>query len=265
MRLAHQVTSVGPYRIEYLDCYCITVLVTHHQHALKGPNFSHSKTRVSRDCQSSLVKLSYSYIKLQVWVLIEYITWIATAITVLVTHQQYALNRSNFSHSKTRVSRDCQSSLVKLSYSYIKLQLRFLIECNAYDFCCNHSAGNTSPACLKWSNFSHSKTRVSRDCQSSLVKLSYSYIKLQVWVLIECNTYDCCCNHSAGNTSPACLKWSNLSDSKNRVSRDCQSSLVTLGYSYIKLQVWVLIEYSTYDCCCNHSAGNTSPACFKRI
>ena len=85
----------------------ITVLVTHHQHALKRPNLSDSKNRVSRDCQSSLVTLSYSYIKLQVWILIEYITWIATAITVLVTHHQHALNRSNFSHSKNRVSRDC--------------------------------------------------------------------------------------------------------------------------------------------------------------
>ena len=127
----------------------ITVLVTHHQHALKRSNFSDSKNRVRRDCQSSVVKLSYSYIKLQVWVLIEYITWIATAITVLVTHQQYALNRSNFSHSKTRVSRDCQSSLVKLSYFYIKLQVWFLIEYNTYDCCCNHGGGNTSPACLK--------------------------------------------------------------------------------------------------------------------
>ena len=53
----------------------ITVLVTHHQHALNSYNFSLSKNtcRVSRDCQSSLVTLAYSYIKLQVWVLIEYI------------------------------------------------------------------------------------------------------------------------------------------------------------------------------------------------
>ena len=127
----------------------ISVLVTHHQHALKGSNFSHSNTRVSRDCQSSLVKLSYSYIKLQVWVLIDYITWIATAITVLVTHHQHALKGSNFSHSKTKVSRHCQSSLVKLSYSYIKLQVWVLIEYNTHDCYCNHSTGNTSPACLK--------------------------------------------------------------------------------------------------------------------
>ena len=126
-----------------------TVLVTHHQHALKGSNFSDSKTRVSRDCQSSLVKLSYSYIKLQVWVLVEYNTWIATAITVLVTHHQHALKGSNFSHSKTRVSRDCQSSPVTLAYSLIKLQVWVLIEYNTYDCCCNRSAGNTSPACLK--------------------------------------------------------------------------------------------------------------------
>ena len=52
-----------------------TVLVTHHQHALKGSNFPHSKNRVIRDCQSSLVTLAYSYIKLQVWVLIEYNTY----------------------------------------------------------------------------------------------------------------------------------------------------------------------------------------------
>ena len=90
----------------------ITVLVTHFQHALKGSNFSHSKNRVSRDCQSSLVTLAYFYIKLQVWVLIEYNTWIATAITVLVTHHQHALNSYNFSLSKNRVSRDCQSNLV---------------------------------------------------------------------------------------------------------------------------------------------------------
>ena len=127
----------------------ITVLVTHHQHALKRSNLSDNKTRVSRDCQSSLVKLSYSYIKLQVWVLIEYITWIATAIIVLVTHHQHALNRSNFSHSKTRVSRDCQSSPVTLAYSYIKLQVWVLIESNTNDCCCNHCAGNTSPACFK--------------------------------------------------------------------------------------------------------------------
>ena len=127
----------------------ITVLVTNHQHALKRSNFSHSKNRVSRDCQSSLVTLAYSYIKLQVWVLIEYNTWIATAITVLETHHQHALKGFNFSHSKNRVSRDCQSSLVTLSYSYIKLQGWVLIEYNTYDCCCNHSAGNTSPACFK--------------------------------------------------------------------------------------------------------------------
>ena len=73
----------------------ITVLATHHQHALKGSNFSYSTNRVSRDCQSSLVTLAYSYIKLQVWVFIEYYTWIATAITVLVTHHQHALKGSN--------------------------------------------------------------------------------------------------------------------------------------------------------------------------
>ena len=185
----------------------ITVLVTHHQHAFKRSNHSDSKNRVSRDCQCSPVTLAYSYIKLQVWVPIEYNNWIATAISVLVTHHQHALNRSNFSHSKNRVSRDCQSSLVILSYSYIKLQVWVLIESNTYDCYCNHSAGNTSsPACLKGSNFSHSKNRVSRDCQSSLVTLAYSYIKLQVWVLIEYNTYDYCCNDSAGNKSPACLK-----------------------------------------------------------
>ena len=92
----------------------ITVLVTHHQHALKGSNSSHSKNRVSRDCQCSLVTLAYSYIKLQVWVLIEYNTWIATAITVLVTHHQHALNRSNYSECKNSVSRDYQSSTVTL-------------------------------------------------------------------------------------------------------------------------------------------------------
>ena len=127
----------------------ITVLVTHHQHALKGSNFSDSMNRISRDCLSSPVRLAYFYIKLQVWVLIEYNTWIATAITVLVTHHQLALNRSNFSHSKNRVSRDCQSSPVTLSYSYIKLQVWVLIEYITYDCCGYHSAGNTSPACFK--------------------------------------------------------------------------------------------------------------------
>ena len=127
----HQVTSVGPYQMHCtipLITAVITVLVTHHQHALKGSNFSHSKNRVSRDWKSSLVTLAYSYIKLQVWVLIEY---------------------------------------------------------NTYDYCCNHSAGNKSPACLKRSNYSHSKNRVSSDCQCSPVTLAYSFIKLQVWVLIE--------------------------------------------------------------------------------
>ena len=128
----------------------ITVLVTHHQHALNRSNFSDSKNRISRDCQSSPVRLAYFYIKLQVWVLIEYNTWIATAITVLVKHHQHALIRSKFSHSRNyRVSRDCQSSPVTLAYSYIKLQVWVLIEYNTYDCCCNHSAGNTSPACFK--------------------------------------------------------------------------------------------------------------------
>ena len=127
----------------------MTVLVTHHQHALKRSNLSDSKNRVSRDCQSSLVTLAYSYLKLQVWVLIEYNTWIATAITVLVTHHQHALKRSNLSDSKNRVSRDCQSSLVTLAYSYLKLQVWVLTESNTYDCCCNHSAGNTLPACFK--------------------------------------------------------------------------------------------------------------------
>ena len=127
----------------------ITVLVTHHQHALKGSYFSYSKNRVSRDCQSSLVTLSFSYIKLQVWLLIEYNTWTATAISVLVTNHQHALKGSNFSHSKNRVSRDCQSSLVTLTYSYIKLQVWVLIKYNTYDYCCNHSAGNKSPASKK--------------------------------------------------------------------------------------------------------------------
>ena len=68
----------------------IVVLVTHHQHALKESNFSHSKTRVSRDSQSSLVKLSYSYIKLQVWVLIDTLPMIVAVITVLVTHHHHA-------------------------------------------------------------------------------------------------------------------------------------------------------------------------------
>ena len=110
----------------------ITVLVSHHKHALKGSNFSHSENRVSRDCQSSLVTLAYSYIKLQVWVLIEYNTWIATAITVLVSHHKHALKGYNFSHSKNRVSRDYQSSLVTLSFSYIKLQAWVLIEYNTW-------------------------------------------------------------------------------------------------------------------------------------
>ena len=35
----------------------ITVLVTHHQHALKRSSYSESKNRVSRDCQSSTVTL----------------------------------------------------------------------------------------------------------------------------------------------------------------------------------------------------------------
>ena len=61
------------------------------------------------------------------------------------------------------------------------------------------------------------------------------------------------------------LKRSNLSENKNRVSRDSQSSPVSLAYFYIKLQVWVLIESNTYDCCCNHSAGKPSTACFKKI
>ena len=64
---------------------------SHLKHALNRSNFSHSKNRVSRDCQSSIVTLAYSYIKLQVCVIIEYNTWIATAITVLVTHHQHAL------------------------------------------------------------------------------------------------------------------------------------------------------------------------------
>ena len=152
------------------------------------------------------MRLAYSYIKLQVWVLIEYNTWIATAITVLVTHHQHALKGSNFSHSKNGISRDCLSSLVKLSYSYIKLQVWVLIEYNTWIATAITVLVTHHQHALKGSNFSHSKTRVSRDCQSSLVKLSYSYIKLQVWVLIEYNTYDCCCNHSAGNTSPVCSK-----------------------------------------------------------
>ena len=126
----------------------ITVLVTHHQHAFKRSNLSDSKNRVSRDYQCSLVTLAYSYIKLQVRVLIEYNNWIATAITVLVSHHKHALKGFNFSHSKNRVSRDCQSSLVTLSYSYIKLQVWVLIEYNTYDCCGYHSAGDTSPACL---------------------------------------------------------------------------------------------------------------------
>ena len=152
-----------------------------------------------------------------------------------------------------------------LSYSYIKLQVWVLIEYNTYDCCCNHSAGNTSPACLKGSNFSHSKNRVSRDCQSSLVTLSYSYIKLQVWVLIEYNNWIATAITVLVSHHKHALKGSNFSHCENRVSRDCQSSLVTLAYFYIKLQVWVLIEYNTYDYCCNHSAGNKSPACLKKI
>ena len=168
-------------------------------------------------------------------------------ITVRVTHHQHALKRSNLSDSKNRVSRDCQSSPETLAYSYIKLQVWVLIEYNTYDCCCNHSAGNTSTTCFKRPKCSDSKNRVSRDCQSSLVKLSYSYIKLQVWVLIEYITYDCCGYHSAGNRDHQhALKRSNLSDSKNRVSRDSQSSPVRLSYFYIKLQVWVLIEYNTW-------------------
>ena len=108
------------------------ITVTHHLHTFIRSNFSDSKNRISRDCQSSPVRLAYFYIKLQVWVLIEYNTWIATAITVLVTHHQHALKGSNFSHSKTRVSRDCQSSLVTLAYSYIKLQVWVLIEYNTW-------------------------------------------------------------------------------------------------------------------------------------
>ena len=74
---------------------------------------------------------------------------IAAVITVLVTHHQHALKGSNFSHSKNRVSRECQSCLVTFAYSYIKLQVWVLIEYNTYDYCCNHSAGNTSLACFK--------------------------------------------------------------------------------------------------------------------
>ena len=167
----------------------ITVLVTHHQHALNRSNLSDSKNRVSRDCQSSLVTLAYSYIKLQVWVLIEYNTWIATAITVLVTYHQHALKGSNFSHSKNRVSRDCQSSLVTLAYSYINIQVWVLIEYNTWIAIAITVLVTHHQHALKGSNFSHSKNRVSRDCQSSLVTLAYSYIKLQVWVLIEYNTW----------------------------------------------------------------------------
>ena len=168
----------------------ITAVITvHHQHALKRSNLSDSKNRVSRDCQSSLVTLAYSYIKLQVWVLIEYNIWIATAITVLLTHHQYALNKSNFSHSKNGVSRDCQSSPVTLAYSYIKLQVWVLIEYITWIATAITVLVTHHQHALKGSNFSHSKTRVSRDFQSSLVKLSYSYIKLQVWVLIEYNTW----------------------------------------------------------------------------
>ena len=126
----------------------ITVLVIHHQHALNRSNHSECKNRVSRDYQSSTVRLAYSNIKLQVWVLIEHNNWIATAITVLVSHHKHALKGSNLSHSKNRVSRDCQSSLVIVAYSYIKLQVWVLIEYNTYDYCCDHSAGYTSPACL---------------------------------------------------------------------------------------------------------------------
>ena len=135
------------------------------------------------------MRLAYFYIKLQVWVLIEYNTWFATAITVLVTHHQHALNRSNFSHSKNRVSRDCQNSLVTLAYSYIKLQVWVLIEYNTWIATAITVLVTRHQHALNRSNFSHSKNRVSRDCQSSPVTLSYSYIKLQVWVLIEYNTW----------------------------------------------------------------------------
>ena len=201
------------------------------------------------------MRLAYSYIKLQVWVLIEYNTWIATAITVLVTHHQHALKGSNFSHSKNRISRDCLSSLVKLSYSYIKLQVWVLIEYNTWIATAITVLVTHHQHALKGSNFSHSKNRISRDCLSSLVKLSYSYIKLQVWVLIEYNTWIATAITVLVTHHQHALKGSNFSHSKTRVSRDCQSSLVKLFYSYIKSQVWVLIKYNTYDCCCNHSAG----------
>ena len=145
--------------------------------------------------------LAYSYIKLQVWVLIEYNNWIATAITVLVSHHKHTLKGSNFSHSENRVSRDCQSSLVTLAYFYIKLQVWVLLIAAVITVLVTHHQH-----ALNRYNFSLSKNRVSRDCQSSLVTSAYSYIKLQVWVLIEYNTYDYCCNHSGGNKSPACLK-----------------------------------------------------------
>ena len=94
----------------------------------KDLTFHTARIELVEDCQSSLVTLAYSYIKLQVWVLIEYNNWIATAITVLVSHHKHALKGSNFSHSENRVSRDCQSSLVTLSYSYIKLEVWVVIE-----------------------------------------------------------------------------------------------------------------------------------------
>ena len=137
-----------------------------------------------------------------------------------LSHLKHALNRANFSLSKNRVSRDCQSSLVTLAYSYIKLQVWVLIESNTYDCCCHHSAGNTSQACLKGSNFSHSKNRVSRDCQSILVTLAYSYIKLQVWVLIEYNNWIATAITVLVSHHKHALKGSNFSHSKNRVSRD---------------------------------------------
>ena len=135
MRLAHQVTSVGPYRIEYRDCYC-----------------NHSAGNTSPEQTSDISLILHQVTSVGPY-RIEYLD--CYCITVLVAHYQHALQGSNFSHSKTRVSRDCQSSLVKLSYSYIKLQVWVLIECNTYDCCCNHSACNTSPACLKWSNTSN--------------------------------------------------------------------------------------------------------------
>ena len=77
---------------------------------------------------------------------------IVAVITVMVTHHQYALKISNLSDSKNRVIRDYFSSPgsdISLFLHQVTSVGPYRFESNTYDSCCNHSSGYTSPACLK--------------------------------------------------------------------------------------------------------------------